>query len=137
MRILILEDGPKFYDKFQKALGRVLAAVCAAESVEYVWATSPADALQKAAGSEFDLIFSDVNMDPYQPDNQDGIDGFIKPLAGKTKTPIICMSGNPMYRKPGREAGAVEFFDKLGLDYPNCGDLELIVRRHVKKSSEP
>jgi len=99
-------------------------------NVEYVWATSPPEALKHALSGEFDLIFADVNMNPKIPGDRRGIDDFIKPLAGKTKAPIICMSSDPTYRQHGYEAGAVDFLDKIALTTVGCEDLERIVKQH-------
>jgi CheY-like chemotaxis protein len=104
LRILVLDDQVRYGRSLSRALER---------DYEVVVATGLEEGMERAADG-FDLVLSDIRLDPLEATNRDGLRFIAWLRSRQSATPIVAMSAvdDPVIESEALAAGATRFLRK-------------------------
>lgn len=129
--VLVVDDSNTWLDKAQQWLeleqGKHGYKTCTVYR-----ATTPQDGHEILAAQQIDAVVLDINFVPYNPENKDGLDYFLKPARERgVTTPVLCWSSASRFRQIALNAGANEFINKAEVDKLPSVVARLISEHHT------
>jgi CheY-like chemotaxis protein len=104
--VLLVDDQERYLQKLQESIQFYAIKYGFAREQKFLplsYASTIKEGLEKALQGNYDLIFLDVNFDPSDYTNEDGITKFLPQLREQEKirgkrTPVICWSQDKDFR---------------------------------------
>ena len=112
--ILVVDDDPCFRD--------LTVTILARAGCQVVEAADGIEAIQRASGSQIDLVITDIVMP-----NREGIETIRYLSKALPNVPIVAISGNSSYLRPAKALGAAATLEKTAVAADLLGTVQRVI----------